>query len=79
MMEQDKPDGSPGPGTSREANFLGDLGKPTMRGIRKCSKCGLLNGTRGTRGKNQKCAMLFKNAERLKPTGPKVVKLIIGK
>ena len=26
--------------------LLADLGKPTMRGIRKCPKCGTFNGTR---------------------------------
>lgn len=76
MMEQDKTTVSPG--TSRDGNFLGDLGKPTMRGIRKCTKCGLLNGTRGTRCKNTTCGMLFKSAEKLKPTGPEAVKLITG-
>jgi hypothetical protein len=26
--------------------LLADLGKPTMRGIRKCPKCSTFNGTR---------------------------------
>lgn len=37
-----------------------DLGKATMRGIRKCPKCGTLNGTRGLACKNKTCRMLFK-------------------
>ena len=39
---------------------LGDLGKPTMRGIRKCPKCGTYNGTRGLSCKNKQCDMVFK-------------------
>lgn len=37
-----------------------DLGKPTMRGIRKCPKCGTFNGTRGLSCKNKTCDMVFK-------------------
>ena len=40
-----------------------DLGKPTMRGIRKCPKCGTINGTRGLTCKNKACKMVFKEAE----------------
>ena len=58
---------------------LGDMGKPTMRGIRllcsammgsissfsirKCPKCGTYNGTRGLSCKNKQCDMVFKEAE----------------
>ena len=41
-----------------------DLGKPTMRGIRKCPKCGTYNGTRGLSCKNKTCDMVFKEADR---------------
>ena len=58
--------------------FLGDLGKPTLRGVRKCSKCGTLNGTRGIRCKNTACDQVFKVGEKKKPTGPEAVKLITG-
>ena len=58
--------------------FLGDLGKPTLRGVRKCSKCGTLNGTRGIRCKNQSCDQVFKAGEKKKPTGPEAVKLVTG-
>lgn len=37
-----------------------DLGKATIRGIRKCPKCGTLNGTRGIACKNKSCKMPFK-------------------
>ncbi len=30
--------------------LLADLGKPTMRGIRKCPKCSTFNGTRWVGG-----------------------------
>ncbi len=30
--------------------LLADLGKPTMRGIRKCPKCSTFNGTRWAAG-----------------------------
>ena len=40
-----------------------DLGKPTMRGIRKCPKCGTFNGTRGLSCKNKSCDMVFKESD----------------
>jgi len=59
--------------------FLGDLGKPTLRGVRKCDKCGTFNGTRGTRCKNKLCDQVFKVMEKKKGTGPESVKLLTGK
>jgi Putative treble-clef, zinc-finger, Zn-binding len=38
-----------------------DLGRPTLRGVRKCPKCGTVNGTRGLSCKNQRCDVVFKN------------------
>jgi len=59
---------------------LGNLGKPTMRGIRKCPKCGTFNGTRGLSCKNKQCDMIFKEAEtRLRTKAPcECVKLVTG-
>ncbi|XP_067939869.1 uncharacterized protein C2orf42 homolog isoform X2 [Watersipora subatra] len=56
--------------------YLGDLGKPTQRGVRKCTKCGTRNGTRGLRCKNAHCDQVFKAGEKKKPVGPEAVKLI---
>ena len=58
---------------------LGDLGKPTMRGIRKCPKCGTYNGTRGLSCKNKSCDMVFKEAEgRNRRGGCDAVRLYAG-
>jgi len=59
---------------------LGDMGKPTMRGIRKCPKCGTYNGTRGLSCKNKQCDMVFKEAEHKnnKKFGCEAVRLYTG-
>ncbi|XP_041089617.1 uncharacterized protein C2orf42-like isoform X2 [Polyodon spathula] len=41
--------------------FLSNLGKPTLRGIRKCPQCGVYNGTRGLSCKNQRCGAVFRD------------------
>ena len=41
--------------------LLSDLGRPTRRGIRKCPRCGMMNGTRGLSCKNRECDMVFKD------------------
>ncbi|MGH0184497.1 UNVERIFIED_CONTAM: hypothetical protein FKN15_015105 [Acipenser sinensis] len=41
--------------------FLLNLGKPTLRGIRKCPQCGVYNGTRGLSCKNQRCGAVFRD------------------
>ena len=41
--------------------LLSDLGRPTRRGIRKCPRCGMVNGTRGLSCKNRACDMVFKD------------------
>lgn len=54
-----------------------DLGKATRRGVRKCYKCGVINGTRGYSCKNKQCDVVFKeyadkrklNLEAVKLTG----------
>ena len=42
-------------------SILSDLGRPTRRGIRKCPRCGMVNGTRGLSCKNRVCDMVFKD------------------
>ena len=55
---------------------FGDLGKPTMRGVRKCPKCGTFNGTRGISCKNKDCDVVFKERERKKGHSAESVKII---
>lgn len=38
------------------------LGRATLRGIKKCPKCGTANGTRGTSCKNKSCDVVFKES-----------------
>ncbi|KAM6984936.1 uncharacterized protein C2orf42 homolog [Aplochiton taeniatus] len=41
--------------------FLSNLGKATLRGIRKCPQCGIYNGTRGLSCKNKACGIVFRD------------------
>ncbi|KAK6185066.1 hypothetical protein SNE40_007386 [Patella caerulea] len=59
-------------------SLFGDLGKPTMRGVRKCPKCGTFNGTRGVSCKNKLCDAVFKEKERKKGHSADAVKIITG-
>lgn len=58
--------------------LLGDLGKPTLRGVRKCPKCGTYNGTRGISCKNKSCDAVFKDKERKRGHSADSVKIITG-
>lgn len=42
--------------------FLSNLGRATLRGIRKCPRCGVYNGTRGLSCKNKACGISLRNA-----------------
>uniref|UniRef100_A0AAQ4NT78 Putative treble-clef zinc-finger domain-containing protein n=1 Tax=Gasterosteus aculeatus aculeatus TaxID=481459 RepID=A0AAQ4NT78_GASAC len=42
--------------------FLSNLGRATLRGIRKCPQCGVYNGTRGLSCKNKACGISLRNA-----------------
>ncbi|KAK3096000.1 hypothetical protein FSP39_021855 [Pinctada imbricata] len=55
-----------------------DLGKPTLRGVRKCPKCGTYNGTRGISCKNKACDVVFKEREKKKGHSADAVKIITG-
>jgi len=39
-----------------------NIGKPTLRGVRKCPKCGTYNGTRCISCKNKSCGHVFRTA-----------------
>jgi Putative treble-clef, zinc-finger, Zn-binding len=49
------------PNDARVRALLGDLGRATLRGVRKCPKCGTYNGTRGSSCKNRACDVVFNN------------------
>nr|XP_048272408.1 uncharacterized protein C2orf42 homolog isoform X2 [Myodes glareolus] len=57
--------------------FLSDLGKATLRGIRKCPRCGTYNGTRGLSCKNKTCGTIFRYGARKQPS-IEAVKIITG-
>ncbi|XP_053126113.1 uncharacterized protein C2orf42 homolog [Hemicordylus capensis] len=62
---------------SKVPAFLSDLGKATLRGIRKCPRCGTYNGTRGLSCKNKTCGTVFRYGTR-KQAGIDAVKIITG-
>ncbi|XP_068277536.1 uncharacterized protein C2orf42 homolog isoform X3 [Nyctibius grandis] len=57
--------------------FLSDLGKATLRGIRKCPCCGTYNGTRGLSCKNKNCGTVFRHGTRKQP-GVDAVRIVTG-
>ncbi|CAG5867687.1 unnamed protein product [Menidia menidia] len=60
--------------------FLCDLGRATLRGIRKCPQCGVYNGTRGLSCKNKACGVSLRSAPSAarssKRCGVEVVRLV---
>ncbi|KAM4883742.1 uncharacterized protein C2orf42 homolog isoform 2-T2 [Sylvia borin] len=67
----------PCPGRPKAPSFLSDLGKATLRGIRKCPGCGTYNGTRGLSCKNKTCGAVFRSASR-RPPGADAVRVLTG-
>ncbi|XP_049909056.1 uncharacterized protein C2orf42 homolog isoform X2 [Epinephelus moara] len=68
--------------TSITPAFLSNLGRATLRGIRKCPQCGVYNGTRGLSCKNKACGISLRNASSAagrssKKCAVEVVKVII--
>ncbi|KAA8584330.1 hypothetical protein FQN60_008115 [Etheostoma spectabile] len=68
--------------TSTTPAFLSNLGRATLRGIRKCPQCGVYNGTRGLSCKNKACGISLRNASAAagrnsKKCAVEVVKVII--
>lgn len=61
--------------------FLSNLGRATLRGIRKCPQCGVYNGTRGLSCKNKACGVSLRNPSAgggsSKKCAVEVVKVII--
>ncbi|XP_062269603.1 uncharacterized protein C2orf42 homolog isoform X2 [Platichthys flesus] len=67
--------------SSTTPSFLSNLGRATLRGIRKCPQCGVYNGTRGLSCKNKACGVSLRNASAggrtRKKCAVEVVKVII--
>ncbi|KAL4609481.1 hypothetical protein GN956_G23850 [Arapaima gigas] len=63
--------------------FLSNLGKATLRGIRRCPQCGIYNGTRGLSCKNKACGAVFRDGAAVgtragvKKGGAETVRLVI--
>ncbi|XP_002735818.1 uncharacterized protein C2orf42-like [Saccoglossus kowalevskii] len=55
-----------------------DLGRPTLRGVKRCHKCGTYNGTRGLSCKNKTCNAVFKDRQRRGGHSAEAVKIITG-
>lgn len=54
------------------------MGKPTLRGVKKCPNCGTYNGIRGLSCKNKACNMVLRGAGRKKGHSADAVKIITG-
>ncbi|XP_028654599.1 uncharacterized protein C2orf42 homolog isoform X1 [Erpetoichthys calabaricus] len=63
---------------TKTPSFLSNLGKPTLRGIRKCPKCGMYNGTRGLSCKNKTCGTVFRDGARKPQPCMDAVKILTG-
>ncbi|XP_031351780.1 uncharacterized protein C2orf42 homolog isoform X3 [Photinus pyralis] len=59
------------------SHLLLNLGKATKRGIRKCHKCGVYNGTKSLTCKNKQCGTVFRECEE-KETTLNATKLLSG-
>lgn len=60
-------------------SLFGDLGKATLRGVRKCPRCGTYNGTRGLSCKNKACNLVFKEAGKIKfRKSANAIKIVTG-
>lgn len=67
---------------SSDINFtrrlLAGLGKPTKRGIKKCTSCGFFNGFRSIMCKNKDCGLILKDFEEKSKVDLDAVKLLTG-
>lgn len=54
------------PTSKDKKTSLSDLGRATKRGIKKCFKCGIYNGTRGISCKNKDCDAVFRDVDKAK-------------
>nr|XP_061800532.1 uncharacterized protein C2orf42 homolog [Nerophis lumbriciformis] len=68
-------------GSTLTSALFSNLGKATLRGIRKCPRCGVYNGTRGLSCKNKVCGISLRDASSGARTGRKggvdVVRVIL--
>ncbi|XP_049859146.1 uncharacterized protein C2orf42 homolog isoform X2 [Schistocerca gregaria] len=64
--------------SARLKALLSDLGRATLRGVRKCPKCGTYNGTRGVCCKNKACNVVFKEAGEKRKLSTEACKLVTG-
>ncbi|XP_033632929.1 uncharacterized protein C2orf42-like [Asterias rubens] len=64
--------------TTKVKELLKDLGKPTLRGVKKCPSCGFYNGIRGLSCKNKACNMVLRGAGRKKGHSADAVKIMTG-
>ncbi|KAK0090551.1 hypothetical protein PV325_011698 [Microctonus aethiopoides] len=62
----------------RIRTLLSDLGKATLRGVKKCPKCGTYNGSRGSYCKNKFCDAVFKEVGEKRKLSTEACKLITG-
>ncbi|XP_063788160.1 uncharacterized protein C2orf42 homolog [Pseudophryne corroboree] len=67
----------PSPAKPKVPDFLSNLGKPTLRGVRKCPRCGTYNGTRGLSCKNKSCGTVFRCRNNKQPSKD-AVKVLTG-
>ncbi|XP_043939061.1 uncharacterized protein C2orf42 homolog isoform X2 [Protopterus annectens] len=66
------------PEKTKVPSFLSDLGRATLRGVRKCPKCGTFNGTRGLSCKNKSCGTVFRYGARKQQHNFDAVRIISG-
>ncbi|XP_034944226.1 uncharacterized protein C2orf42 [Chelonus insularis] len=62
----------------RLRTLFSDLGKATLRGVKKCPKCGTYNGSRGLCCKNKYCDAVFKEPGERRKMSTEACKLITG-
>lgn len=62
----------------RLRKLLSNLGKATLRGVKKCPKCGTYNGSRGLCCKNKQCDVIFKEPGEKRKLPVDACKLITG-
>ncbi|XP_071947716.1 uncharacterized protein C2orf42 homolog [Antedon mediterranea] len=62
----------------KKSDLFKDLGRPTLRGVKKCPNCGTYNGIRGLSCKNKACNMTLKGSGRKSGHSADAVKVITG-
>nr|XP_054766503.1 uncharacterized protein C2orf42-like isoform X1 [Lytechinus pictus] len=55
-----------------------DLGRPTLRGVRKCPNCGIYNGIRGLSCKNKDCNIVLRGKGRKGNQSADAIRIITG-